>query len=845
MSTRNTGPAVRFWLTLGLLCALAVPATAADEDNSYGYLRVVEGAATLVQTGSSQDRGGTRVPAEVNQPVLAGDRLEVPSRSHVELVLADRNLLRIDGGSELVLEHLAASPDTRDRATVVRLLAGNIQLVVTTDSLGDELPRIETPNATIYLQDFGTYRITTDQSRWSEVVVRQGKAEVVTDRGSQVVRADEQVYVEGDRWASADGSNIERAGAYDSLERWARTLDQDRVADVRYVDDNLRYAAAPLARHGSWVNYEGQSYWRPRVAAGWRPYWNGRWGWTPSGVTWISYEPWGWVPYHYGTWDYLPAYGWSWLPGRRFAPAWVYWYWGPSYVGWCPTGYYTRYYGRYHGFHHGVYGWAGGHWGSFNRWSFVSHKYFHGYRHGYRDGSHNNWRDHRNVQRYAVPVDQMRDRTPLERGIITTDTRPIPPDTWDDPRTVVRVLSNNPTGRRGTGPGAGGDLPDVTPFVARKPDLPPTVVRTVVSDRDNNQLDGTPLRPRTLGPRNPGQGEQPIHVVRETPRPQTEGERPSTRVITSNRGGRGTQPGTQPESTEGVRTPRVGRPIPQDDGGATRPTVRSGGEVPEQPMVRTTPRVSRPSPGDDGGAPRPNAPNGTIRSIPSDRERNQTRGSEPGRPGQSGRPREIQPIYRPSPQDDGGAPRPTAPNGTIRVAPSDRERNQTRGGGSERPQQTERPREIQPIYRPAPQDDGGAPRPDRTDRPDQPNRTIRSTPRGGDRYEPRSRGTEPSERPSYRRPDTTESTRPSSSSRERGGSERPQRPETTDRQRYERPEPSPSSQDRGDRGGYTQREAPPQRGTSTSTRSSGPERSRGSQGGNQGSGGSQPRRRRD
>ena len=39
----------------------------------------------------------------------------------------------------------------------------------------------------------------------------------------------------------------------------------------------------------------------------------------------------------------------------------TYWYWGESYVGWCPTGYYTHFYGnRYGGFRHGVYGWAGG-----------------------------------------------------------------------------------------------------------------------------------------------------------------------------------------------------------------------------------------------------------------------------------------------------------------------------------------------------------------------------------------------------------------------------------------------------------------------------------------------------
>ncbi len=224
------------------LAVLASPASA--ENGSYGYLSVVEGSATLMQSGTNE-----RSAAEINQPVLAGDRLAVPNRSRVEVLLADRNILRVDGGSELILERLAASPDGNDRASVVRLLEGNLQIVVTQDSLGDELPRIETPNATIYLQDFGTYRVTADREGWSELVVRRGTAEVVTDRGRERVRADEEVIIEdkgdGDRYA---GAQVRQAGGFDSLERWGRQLDDDYASNassdsLRYVDDNLRYAA--------------------------------------------------------------------------------------------------------------------------------------------------------------------------------------------------------------------------------------------------------------------------------------------------------------------------------------------------------------------------------------------------------------------------------------------------------------------------------------------------------------------------------------------------------------------------------------------------------------------------
>src|SRR5215203_1176204 len=636
--------ASRLALALGLV-ALAAPvatATAATaEEGSYGYLSVVEGSATLMQAGTDE-----RGSAEINQPVLAGDRLWVPDRSRVEIVLADRNILRIDGGSELVLERLAASPDRDDRATVLRLLEGNVQLVVTQDSLGDELPRIETPNATIFPQDFGSYRITADSDGWSELVVRRGSAEVVTDRGKQRVRADEQAVIDGDRYASAD---VRPAEGFDSLERWARQLDdQYASADLRHVDDNLRYSAAPLSRYGDWIDAEGSTYWRPRVAAGWRPYWQGRWVYTPSGLTWISSEPWGWAPYHYGSWDYLPVHGWVWQPGRVYASAWVYWYWGPSYVGWCPTGYYTRYYGSRFGsgfgFRSGLYGWAGGDWGYFDRWSFVRSSYFHdGYRQGYRDGY---WDGRRDVQRYAVPRSGHDGRS-LDRGIITTDTRPLKPSTWKNPDEVLRALRS---GR------SAAELPDVTSFIARKPNLPDTVSRTVRAD-NSNVLDGTPLKPSTLG-RRAGRaaeagGAQPGGNY------GTPSERP--RIVFGDDGPRGAGPSRKPDvaAKPGTQTSPDGR-----SGGSPAPQDRGRREA-EPPGPRAVPERRRPR---GQGAAQP-AGSGSRRRRAAARPRQQLPvcggpSAGPGAPA-AGRPQRDPAVRQPAggrlrPPPVGRAERPAA-----------------------------------------------------------------------------------------------------------------------------------------------------------------------------------------
>jgi hypothetical protein len=650
--TRNL---VRVGFALGLLALAAGPA-AADRDESYGYFRAIDGSATLIQAGS-----GTRTPAEVNQPVMAGDRILVPGRSRAEIVLPDRNILRLDGDTEVTLEQLAASPDRDDPTTVLRLHDGNILLTVLADSLGDQLPRVDTPNASVYPQAYGTYRITSSQDTWTEVTVRRGKAEVVTDRsdrGGEIVRADETAIVEGERQAEIE---IESAASYDSLERWADRLeDEARYASTNddYVDDNLRYQAAPLARYGGWISVGGRSYWRPRVAIGWQPYSQGRWAYTPAGLTWVSYEPWGWVPYHYGSWDYLPSYGWVWQAGRTWAPAWVYWYWGPSYVGWCPTGYYTSYYrNSYPYFRHGVYGWAGGSWDHWNHWTFVSSDYFRGYRNGYRngywDGRGDGRRDDWNVGRHAVPIDELRRHGPLDRGVVTTDTRPLRPDTWDDPRHAIRVLTEAPGGRprynEAGGAAPGGELPDVTPFIERRRELPAGVVRTVIADGDGNQAGGA--RPRT-GTRGDG----------GAPRPEASGG---------------------VESQPRVRVPREGGSAGSGNSG------NSGGSD-----TRTRTR--------EGGAPRPES---TESESPSGRERNRDRGGyarpeppqsytpPPSSTRERGREREPQDESR---GDRGGYSRPSRPEPPPSYSPPPAARERERERESPPPSSSRRESEASP-----------------------------------------------------------------------------------------------------------------------------------------------------
>ncbi len=750
-------------LVLGIAgLALATMPAGAQDGGSYSYIRTLDGPATVILAGSQ-----TRDRAEINQPILPGDRLVVSNGSRVELVLSDRSLVHVAGATEIAFDALALSPDDssdlgyddrddrndlddrygdrdydrnaadrgydRDsyrgnrnvRTSVLRLLDGEVRIETDNFPRGFEPPQVETGNATVYLGEHGSFRLISEQDDWSEVTVREGSAEIATERGSQIVRERQTAVVDGVGRARI---SLRPAAGRDALERWAEVLlDQGDAYSDRYVDDDLRYSSVPLSRYGSWITVDRRQVWRPRVSAGWRPYSLGRWRNGPGGAIWISSEPWGWVPYHYGTWDYFPGYGWGWVPGRVFSPAWVYWYWGPSYVGWCPVGYYTRYYGG-SGFRDGLYGWAHGSGSFFAEWNFVPFRNF-----GDRD--------------LGRRVRRGRDLgIALERGIVTTDTRPLGRERWSDPTRAIEIL------RRGRP-----DLPDVSDFVARKRDLPPAVRREIAIDRERpgDRLNGTPLRPGTLG--GGADGAAPGARTADTPRGRTrwntdggavEGQ---PAVDTRRETGRDT-------GRSGLDTRANGRETGRDSGRSgldTRETGRDSGRsgLDTRESGRETPR-ERTNPADRTGGDTPVNPEpGVERRRPVDPEsRPSTRPVNPDPGPYSGQPAPDQrrhPIYqRPDPGDSGDS----GSNG--REAEPERERPVVRD---------------RPVVRERPDDSPPSEPPPSASRRDEPSASRRDEPSASSQDEP---SPPPQARPRERqKPDSGDE---SSAPERRGRRNRPQ-----------------------------------------------------------------------
>jgi hypothetical protein len=113
---------------------------------------------------------------------------------------------------------------------------------------------------------------------------------------------------------------------------------------ARYEDEaGIRRAEdfyEPLSPYGRWVSYPGYGMvFVPSatvVGVGFRPYTYGHWEYTEWGWTWVDHHPFGWATGHYGRWFYDSSYGWVWVPGTVWSPAWVTWRTGGGYIGWAP-----------------------------------------------------------------------------------------------------------------------------------------------------------------------------------------------------------------------------------------------------------------------------------------------------------------------------------------------------------------------------------------------------------------------------------------------------------------------------------------------------------------------------
>ncbi|HZI57946.1 MAG TPA: DUF6600 domain-containing protein, partial [Verrucomicrobiae bacterium] len=296
---------------------------------------------SLISGDVTTQRGDTGdwAVTSINAPLMIGDQVATGDKSRTEIQLDYANLLRLAARSQAKIADLTR---TRIQVQVALGYASYTMLK------GNEAEvEIDTPNVAVHPLKHGRYRVQVNSDSETDVIVREGEAEVTTPQGSTRVREGEMIAIRG---TDDPEYKVSNAPGKDDWDRWNR--DRDNVInDAEGSRRTNRYytGAGDLDGYGRWVYVPGYgNVWQPYQQATWAPYQTGRWVWEPYyGWTWVSYEPWGWAPYHYGRWFYYGS-NWCWWPG-------------PVYVGyrplWSPAFVFFVGFGHHSGFGFGSIGW--------------------------------------------------------------------------------------------------------------------------------------------------------------------------------------------------------------------------------------------------------------------------------------------------------------------------------------------------------------------------------------------------------------------------------------------------------------------------------------------------------
>jgi hypothetical protein len=335
---------------------------------------------SLIHGDVSTRRGdsGEWSAAQLNAPLMAGDKVSTGDASRTEIQLDYANILRL-------AEHTQANiTNLTPKQIQIQLGHGMANYTVLRNSDADA--EIDTPNVAIRTERReASFRILVTADDNTEVLVRRGEVEITTPQGGTRVGANQFITIKGN--GDQTQYRIGDAPARDDWDQW--NTDRDRMindsASRRRTNDYYT-GSQDLDANGNWQNVPdyGQA-WFPNVAPGWVPYSAGNWVWQPYyGWTWVSYEPWGWAPYHYGRW-FMYNGAWGWWPGPTYpyyrpvwAPAYVSFFgfgggvgigvgfgWGS--IGWFPIGpcdFFHPWWGAWGG-HFGYTGWYGWNHGGF------------------------------------------------------------------------------------------------------------------------------------------------------------------------------------------------------------------------------------------------------------------------------------------------------------------------------------------------------------------------------------------------------------------------------------------------------------------------------------------------
>jgi hypothetical protein len=312
------------------LCALA-PSSYADSQARIVRLSYVEGDVQLAHQGSGFEN------ATLNVPIVEGDQLRAGSSGWAEVQFEDGSTIRVSPGTALIFSELRLL-SSGGTATSVDVDQGEAEFNVSHHDSGEF--KVTARNKTIVLKHSSRFRVATLNSNPLEVSVWKGEV------GLQDPGSGKEIAVKKNETFALDlldpnRYDLEKGVESDGLDQWSNQRDQylsTYAKQGNYASSPYQYGVSDLNYYGQYFDVPGYgTMWQPYgVNAGWDPFANGYWNFTPGGYVWVSAYPWGWMPYRFGYWQFVNGYGWLWRP--PLAGAWHTWNFCPPVIN-APVGF--------------------------------------------------------------------------------------------------------------------------------------------------------------------------------------------------------------------------------------------------------------------------------------------------------------------------------------------------------------------------------------------------------------------------------------------------------------------------------------------------------------------------
>jgi len=252
--------------------------------------------------------------AFLNLPITQGVKLQTGKNGRAEVEFEDGSTLRVTPETVITFPQLSLR-DSGAKVSTVHLQEGSAY-VNFAGSKDDEFT-LTFAHEKLALAHSAHLRLEMGDVD-ATLAVFNGEVQVQGDAGTVAVSKNHTAQFD---LTDDDHYELAKSVEPDPFDQWDKEQNQyhQQYASNSYNSYSpYAYGTNDLNYYGSFSNVPGYgNVWQPYFAgAGWDPFMNGAWAFTPGfGYGWVSGYPWGWTPYHYGSWVYLPTSGWGWLPG--------------------------------------------------------------------------------------------------------------------------------------------------------------------------------------------------------------------------------------------------------------------------------------------------------------------------------------------------------------------------------------------------------------------------------------------------------------------------------------------------------------------------------------------------